>query len=510
MSNTISTHLHELIHSLTKPEKRYFKVFSSRHVIGEENNYEKLFDAISAQEEYDEDEILELFHDEAFIHRFSITKNRLYNTILRCLDSYHSNNSAEAQIKRQIHSVEILFKKGLYLQSKRVLRSAKRQALKHNKITSQMEISRWEKKLVEHGQYQEMGKKELKSILQDDLLATSRIDAFNKLWNVKSKIFSNLYLHGKARSIKELAKYKKILDELAVKQENEELLVEKAYLLNHLYSAYYFGVSDEKSSYPYLLQNLELIESNPEHFKEDRTLVLPTLSNAIYVGNKLGFEKEAFENLKKLRRLPKTMGATSDPDLTIKVFALSNSLELALLTDHGDFKKAIALVSTIEDGLIKYDRQLSSVHKASFYFNIGVLFFKAGHPNEALKWVNQLLNHIETDKIQDLYCMGQVLNLIIHMDLGNRSLMPYAMRSTKRFLETRERVYKFESVMLKYVNSMLRAETTATELKLIRNLVAELTVLKKDPFERTIYEYFDFLEWAVRKENELSKERGDR
>jgi hypothetical protein len=57
---------------------------------------------------------------------------------------------------------------------------------------------------------------------------------------------------------------------------------------------------------------------------------------------------------------------------------------------------------------------------------------------------------------------------------------------------------------------MLRAETTATELKLIRNLVAELTVLKKDPFERTIYEYFDFLEWAVRKENELSKERGDR
>jgi len=55
--------------------------------------------------------------------------------------------------------VEILFKKGLYLQSKRVLRSAKRQALKHHKITSQMEISRWEKKLMEHGQYQEMGKK---------------------------------------------------------------------------------------------------------------------------------------------------------------------------------------------------------------------------------------------------------------------------------------------------------------------------------------------------------------
>lgn len=510
MSNTTSTHLHELICSLTKPEKRYFKVFSSRHVIGDENNYEKLFDAIAAQEEYDEEAIIEQFKDEPLTHRFSITKNRLYNTILRCLDSYYSNNSAEAQIKRQVHSAEILYKKGLYLQSKRVLRSAKRQALKHNKITSQMDISRWEKKLIEQGQYQELGKKELKLMLQQDLLATSRLDTFNKLWNVKSKIFSNLYLHGKARSPKELVKYKKILDELAVKQENEEIYVENAYMLNHLYSAYYFGVGDEKSSYPYLLKNLELIESNAEHFKDDRTLVLPTLSNAIYIGNKLGFEKEAFKNLAKLRRLPKTMEATSDPDLLIKVFALSNSLELSILTENRNYKKAIALVSTIEDGLIQYDRQLSSVRKASFYFNIGVLFFKAGHPNEALKWVNQLLNHIETDKIQDLYCMGQVLNLIIHMDLGNRSLMPYAMRSTKRYLETRERVYKFESVMLSFVNSMLRAETTVTELKLIRSLVQELTELKKDSFERTVYEYFDFLEWAIGKEKELAKEKGDR
>lgn len=509
MSNTSSHHLHELICSLTSPEKRYFKVFSSRHVIGDENNYEKLFDAIAAQEEYDEEAIVEQFKDEPFTHRFSITKNRLYNIVLRCLDSFYANSSIDAQIKRSIHSAEILYRKGLYIQAKRVLRTAKRIADKHTKITSQIEISQWEKKLMEHGQYQELGNKQLKSILQADLLATSRIDTFNKLWHVKSKLFSTLYLHGKARNKKDLLKYKKILDEVAVKQENEELLVENAYLLNHLYSAYYFGVGDEKSSYPYLLKNLELIQGNPEHFKEDRALVLPTLSNAIYVGYKLGFEKEAFANLRKLRALPKTM-ETSDPDLLIKVFALSSSIELDLLTAKGKFKEAIALVSDIEDGMILYDKQLSNVRKASFYFNIGVMYFKAGHPNEALKWINQLLNFIETDKIQDLYCMGQLLNLIIHLDLGNRSLMPYAMRSTKRFLETRQRKYKFESVMLRFVNSNLRADNTAVELKLIRGLVEELRELKKEPFEHTVFEYFDFLEWAIGKEKALSKERGDR
>ncbi|MDG1780098.1 MAG: hypothetical protein P8H59_04040, partial [Flavobacteriales bacterium] len=117
-------------------------------------------------------------------------------------------------------------------------------------------------------------------------------------------------------------------------------------------------------------------------------------------------------------------------------------------------------------------------------------------PNEALKWVNQLLNNIEIDKTQDIHCMGQVLNLIIHMQLGNRSLMPYAMRSTQRFLETRERVYQFETVMLKFVNNHLKATSKADEQKLISQLVSELEELKKDPFERPVFEYFDFLEWA--------------
>ncbi len=496
MSNVASSNLHELIQSLTKPEKRYFKVFASRHVIGDENNYEKLFDAIAAQEVYDEAELLTKFKNEAFVNRFSIAKNRLYNSILKSLDTYHANSSADAQIKRQIHAAEILYKKGLYNQSKRLFRSARKQAEKHEKITSLIEISRWEKKLLEKDQYEALGKKELKSILAEDQIMTARIDTYNQLWNVKSRIFSNLYVRGKARSKKELAKYKKMLDELALKQEKEGMLTENAYMLNHLFSAFHFGTGEEKASYPYLMDNLALIESKPHLFKEDKSFVITTLTNAIYVGNKLGKEEEAFQNLERLRSLPVIMDAKGDADLTIKIFALSNSIELALHTDRGNFEEGIKLVSTIEDGLIKYDKKLSSVRKASFYFNIAVLFFKAGHPNEALKWVNQLLNNIEIDKTQDIHCMGQVLNLIIHMQLGNRSLMPYAMRSTQRFLETRERVYQFETVMLKFVNNHLKATSKADEQKLISQLVSELEELKKDPFERPVFEYFDFLEWA--------------
>ena len=212
MSNKASDSLHRLIKSLSKPEKRYFKVFSSRHVIGDENNYQRLFDAIDRQEEYDEEKLLKKFANDAFVNRFSIAKNRLYQSVLKSLDAYHANSSVEAQIKRQIHAAEILYNKSLYDQSLKILRSVKKIAERHEKITSLIEISRWEKRILEKDQYEGLGKKDLKRILDSDLALTARIDTYNELWNIKSRIFRNLYVKGKARSKKEMAKYKKILD----------------------------------------------------------------------------------------------------------------------------------------------------------------------------------------------------------------------------------------------------------------------------------------------------------
>ena len=74
MSNKVSNHLFELIKSLTKSEKRYFKLFSSRHTIGEENGYLKLFDFIDQMDSYQEDLIYMHFKGQALLNKFSITK----------------------------------------------------------------------------------------------------------------------------------------------------------------------------------------------------------------------------------------------------------------------------------------------------------------------------------------------------------------------------------------------------------------------------------------------------
>ena len=153
MSNTVSDHLHQLIKSLSKAEKRYFKIYSKRHTIGDKNNYLLLFDAIEKQTDYNEDAVLKKFKNEAFINRFSITKTRLYDHVLKSLDAFHSNSSVNAQLKRQIHYAEILYKKSLYKQSSKQLKSAKKIAYKYEKHTTLLEIFMWEKLLIEKDNY---------------------------------------------------------------------------------------------------------------------------------------------------------------------------------------------------------------------------------------------------------------------------------------------------------------------------------------------------------------------
>src|SRR5947199_117055 len=98
-----SDQLFLLIKSMNKSEKGYFKKFSSKHIIGGQNNYIRLFDAIDSQKEYDEAAIKKKFEGKTFIKYLPSEKNYLYNLILDMLHVYDVNNNPESILSKQLH-----------------------------------------------------------------------------------------------------------------------------------------------------------------------------------------------------------------------------------------------------------------------------------------------------------------------------------------------------------------------------------------------------------------------
>ena len=142
-----STELFELIKSLSKSEKRFFKLSSSLQT--GDKNYLKIFDAIEKQAVYNEAGLKIAFKKETFVSHFPSEKNHLYKLLLKSLRNYHSDNSINSLLKQEIKNVEILYKKALFKECNKFLVRAKKQAIENEKFYFLFELISWEKLLLE-------------------------------------------------------------------------------------------------------------------------------------------------------------------------------------------------------------------------------------------------------------------------------------------------------------------------------------------------------------------------
>ena len=504
MSNKASDNLFQLIKSLNKSEKRYFNLYASRHTIGEKNNYIIIFEAIDKQLEYNEEAILKQFRNETFINKFSITKSRLYDTVLDSLTAFHSGSSIDAQLKRDLHCAEILYKKTLYEQCEKILASAKKVASRFERHSSLLEISLWEKKLIETQNYSGKTDENILTILKEDSIVSEKIKNFNEYWNIKSRFFMFLNKQGKVRNAKELQHFKKIIDNTLLKGEHKALSCETRYLFFHIYSAYYFGIGDYEKSYKNLVKNVQLIENNPDIFKEEPNIYFSVLTNEIYVGNQLKKYNEVFASLKKLRSTLVLFENGKNEDLEIKLFSSAMSIELTIYLQTGEFEKGVELAPKIEAKLLKYQGKFTKLREAYFYFTVSAIYFGSEKYSLALRWINKLLNSPNFEENEDIYCFAQILSLIIHIELKHDDFVPHAFKNVYRYLNSRNRVYNFENVFLDFVGKILKTTKREEQTKYYKELKNALVELKSDSFERTVFEYFDFISWAESKTHRVS------
>ena len=499
MSKTISDVLHRFIKSLSPTEKRYFKLFAARHTIGNKNEYLKMFEAIDKMEAYDEAALRKTFRRLKAKNSFSIAKNRLYETILRSLDAFHSESSVDVQLRSQLHYAEILYKKSLYDECHKMLLKSKKLAVRYEKHSILLDIYKWEKKIIEKDGYATITEEGLVNLLEEDMLILDKINNYADFWNLKSRLFFKLNRYGKVRDLKELEEFKTIIDNVLLKSEEAALTYETRCLHAHIYSAYFFGTGDYGKSYEYIKKHLELLESNSEMLQEEPNKYFAALSNIIYLCTQLNKHKEVPAFLKRLKDIPAMLGKKTTEDLEIKLFSTSMSAELTLYIQTGQFKKAELLIPSLITGLKKYKDKINKVREAFFYFNIAIVYFAEGKHNDALKWLNQLLNDGELDANKDIHALARIFDLVVHLEIGHHELIPYTLRSVQRYLTKRKRMYKFESVFLDFIKVISRAKAESEKRKAFQSLHDELIILNKDPFEKPVFEYFDFLTWAESK-----------
>ncbi|MBC8034846.1 MAG: hypothetical protein H7Y03_11915, partial [Chitinophagaceae bacterium] len=127
MPNRNTDPLFQLVKSLEKSEKRNFKLYATRNSSGEELKSIQLFDALDKMNEYDEDLLLRK-NPAIKKQQISNMKAHLYRQILSSLRLLNNTDNIDILLHEQMDYARILYNKGLYLQSLKVLDRIKESA----------------------------------------------------------------------------------------------------------------------------------------------------------------------------------------------------------------------------------------------------------------------------------------------------------------------------------------------------------------------------------------------
>ena len=137
-------YLVQLIKSMTKSEKRFFKVFVNRNNASEDTLFIQLFDVIDRMKMYDEESILTKIPGIKKA-QLSNLKAHLYKQLLVSLRLLHRNQLADIDMRERLDYARVLYSKGLYRQSLEILDKLKKKAEVRNQYTIALEILEFEK-----------------------------------------------------------------------------------------------------------------------------------------------------------------------------------------------------------------------------------------------------------------------------------------------------------------------------------------------------------------------------
>ncbi len=497
---TPSDDLFQLIKSLTRQEKRYFKLYASRHAIEGQNKYVLLFDAIDQQTEYDEVAIRAKFKDQGFVRQLHVAKNYLYQSILNSLRHFHESRS-EDRFHTEMRHAALLFNKGLYNQSERALDKAKKLAAENEHFLQLLEVYRWEHQIAHSRNDFEKLEYYVEQGIREEFDLIEKYRNFLEFQALNDRVFIPYWRKGAIRNESEKAALRKLFEEPFFQSVDAAQSFNARYFYFNARFSYHFFIGELEEAYQYVQQLVALFE-NLDRRRIKGKLVRyfsSALINLYIVQQRLERFEEIPPTLEKLRNVP-----AESPDQKRRLFVRSFNLEVDLYLSTGQFAKGVQQISHLEQLFRQYRDSVDKQQRLGVYYNLAYLYFGAQHYHAALDWVNLLLQDPDLKTREDIHCFGRILNLIIHYELGNDQLLEYAVQSTSRFLSRRQRLFQVESIMLKLMRRYPKWLTAKEKEKGFRMLLHEMQALKKDEFERRAFEYFNFTAWLESKVQQRS------
>jgi hypothetical protein len=485
-----------LVKSLTKSEKRSFTAFASRFQETDGLMYVKLFELIEKQKILNEDQLCVKLkiRDKS---QYSNLKRHLYKQILSSMRFSLVAKNADIQIREYLDFVDILYAKGLYTQSLKILDKAKAIAKKTKNNILFLSIVETEKN-IESKHITRTGVNGTSELVNFTAKISETITNSSKLSNLRILLHGYYVQYGHVQNFEE---ERRIIDffETNMPDLNIENLsyLEQVYLYQS-YVWYYYILLDFENCLYFAEQWVELFHQSPDMILHDPDLYMRGYHYLLTCTYNLGSEEKFKLYLDELSKFRKNTYHRFTPSSKITSFLYVHHGRLNAHFLNRSFKEGVIELPKTFRRLALYKTKLDSHRVMVFHFKIAWMYLMANIPGKAVDYINEILNAEVNALREDIQIYARILFLMAHYDLGNESIMSYLITQSKSHFEKSKQINKLQKASLQFFQNLVNTPhyERKDNFKAFNTLITEL---RKDVYEKRAFLYLDIPLWIEEK-----------
>jgi tetratricopeptide (TPR) repeat protein len=490
----------ELIKSMTKAEKRSFRLYATRISDSKNAKFIALFDAMDEVAAFDEAKILK--KSGVPKSQLANVKVYLYHQLLTSLRQSGVDGYDDISLHEQLDFARILYAKGMYRQSLKILDRAKHQAIGRQQFTIALEIVEFEK-LIESQFITRSSTTRADDLTTEVQNLSHTIQKASEFSNLAIQLYALYLKRGHVRNRNDImfvedyfAKHRPKFDA------RQQGVYEQLYmnLSNYWYS---YILQDFLACYRHTQRNVDMFAEYPMLKQSMSSLYFKSfnylLESLFYLRHYSRF-KEVLEAV-HVEIVKRENIVNQNAEILARSFYYANRMNLHFM--DGNFSDGLEIVPDLLEFIKENENKIDQHHILVFYYKVACLYFGCGNFKRSISLLNKIIDTRDEDVRSDLQCFARILCLIATYESGDDLMIEYQIKSTHRFLVKMNDLNIVQREMLAFLGKLDTFYRNDINEQ-FRALHEKLLLYESMPYEKRPFLYLDLTSWLESKMKNVS------
>lgn len=497
MSQEIKYQLWRLIKSLNKAEKRNFKLYATRSSGTLESKFVQLFDVIDKMEETDDERAMKKLAITS--SQYSNLKRHLYQELLTSLRLIYIQKEIDIELREQIDFTRILYGKGHYLDALRTLERAKAKAVEHNQDLLHLEIIEFQKTIeARHITLSRQVHNKMDLLLNESGERSHHVLNTSEMFSLNIQIHGRYIENGHSRSEAETEENRQFWNSIQARRVGGEFVANSFHQqVNRFQSMMWYNYIqlDIVAALESALNAYTLFTLSQQMIFKDPDLYLRSL----YYVTMFAYLNQ---DIKTVERFLKRLQDFLNDD---KIHLNENSRNIGQIYQHlskfnfcylqRDFEAAYAHGKNIVQDYRTGDFTPNDHRWGLFLYKTAAASFMTRRYNEALDYLNDIINMRIGILREDLLINTRILHALCNFELSNYTLVDYHLTGVGRLLRRSREAAELHKLAVASLRRLLKLPV-AERREVYPRLQKAIDRLRKNAFERKALAYLDLEEWV--------------